>query len=238
MRGRDIEIAATDGSGTFAGYLVEADAEDAPAVVVLQEVFGVNAEMRAVTDRLGELGYTALCPDLFWRDAPGVQLDPANAADSERAFALLKRFDIDLGVRDIVAALEFLRQTPARNRHRRLGAVGYCLGGRLAYLTACRTHADASIGYYGVGIEHHLEEAPAISGHLMLHLAQEDRFVDRAAQHRIHEVLDPHPKVTLHDYPGVDHAFARPGGARFDAAAARLADERSFAFLERHLRSA
>jgi len=237
MRGRDIEIVATDGSGRFGGYIVNGESEDAPAIVVLQEVFGVNSDMRAITDRLGDLGYTALCPDLFWRQEPGVELDSKLEADRNRAFALLEGFDADLGVRDIAAALEFLRQTPVPNRRRRIGVVGYCLGGLLAFLTACRTHADACVSYYGVGIERHLEEAPAISGSLMLHIAGQDRFVDSAAQQRIRDVLGPHSKVTLHDYPDVDHAFARLGGAQFDAEAARLADERTFAFFERYLRT-
>jgi len=237
MAGRTIAIPARGGQEHFPGYLAEPVSGDAPGVVVLQEIFGVNADMRRVCDWLAAQGYSALCPDLFWRLEPGVELDHDDAQERKKAFTLLKAFDVDTGVKDIAAALDCLRHTPSPDRRRPIGAVGYCLGGLLAYLTACRTNADACVGYYGVGIDRHLEEAHAISGRLMLHIAEADEFVDKTAQQHIQEVLAPHPKVTLHDYPGAGHAFARPGGDSYDESAAKTADERTAAFLARHLRA-
>ncbi len=234
MSGRRIEIAAKDGSGKFSGYLASPGGGRGPGIVVLQEIFGVNRVMREITDALADEGYVALCPDLFWRQHPGIELDDRSEEDWERAFELYKGFDVDLGIKDIAASLAALRALDGVSG--RIGAVGYCLGGLLAYLTACRTNVDAAVGYYGVGIDGHLGEAASISGHLLLHIAEEDGFVDKAAQARLHAALDPHPRVTIHDYPGVDHAFARPGGAHYDADAARLANRRSAEFLARHLK--
>ncbi len=234
MSGQRIEIAARDGSGTFSAYLATPEGGRGPGIVVIQEIFGVNEVMRGISDDFAAQGYVALCPDLFWRQEPGIELSDQSQQDWDRAFALYKGFDIDLGIRDIAASLAALRALDGVSG--RTGAVGYCLGGLLAYLTACRTNVDAAVGYYGVGIDGHLDEASSIAGHLMLHIAGEDGFVDKAAQARIHAALDPHPRVVIHDYPGVDHAFARPGGEHYDPDAARLANERTAAFLARHLR--
>ena len=234
MSGQRIEIAARDGSGTFSAYLATPEGGRGPGIVVIQEIFGVNEVMRAISDDFAAQGYVALCPDLFWRQEPGIELSDQSQQDWDRAFELYKGFDVDLGIKDIAASLAALRALAGVSG--RTGAVGYCLGGLLAYLTACRTNVDAAVGYYGVGIDGYLDEASSIAGHLMLHIAGEDGFVDKAAQARIHATLDPHPRVVIHDYPGVDHAFARPGGAHYDADAARLANERTAEFFAHHLK--
>ena len=234
MSGQRIEITARDGSGTFSGYLATPTGGRGPGVLVIQEIFGVNKVMRDITDALADQGYVALCPDLFWRQEPGIELSDRSQQDWDRAFELYKGFDVDLGIKDIAAALAALRALDGVNGG--TGAVGYCLGGLLAYLTACRTNVDAAVGYYGVGIDGYLEEASSIAGHLLLHIAEEDGFVDKEAQARIHAALDPHPRVTIHDYPGVDHAFARPGGEHHDADAATLANRRTAEFFARHLK--
>lgn len=228
-----IEIAARDGSGSFSGYLARPEGSG-PGIVVIQEIFGVNAPMRAIADRLAGEGYVALCPDLFWRQQPGIELTDKRQQDWDRAFELYKGFDVDKGIEDIAAAIATLRGMTGVTGG--VGAVGYCLGGLLAWLTACRTDAQAAVGYYGVGIDGHLDEAADIRGAAMLHIAAEDGFVDKAAQARIHQALDGHPKVVLHDYAGADHAFARPDGLHFKADAAELANRRTSDFLARHLR--
>lgn len=234
MAAKEIDIHATYGTGSFMGYLAEPDGGEGPGIVVIQEIFGVNAPMRQICDQLAGQGYFALCPDLFWRIEPGIQLTDKSEEDWERAFALFKEFDPDTGVKDISAAIDSLREHKGVNG--KIGSVGYCLGGLLAYLTACRTDCDANVGYYGVSIDSHLDEADSISRALMLHIAEEDGFVDKAAQRKIHEALDDHPKVALHDYPGVDHAFARPEGTTFDQAAAELANRRTSDFFAQHLK--
>ncbi|KTT75280.1 dienelactone hydrolase family protein [Sphingomonas endophytica] len=210
-----------------------ADPSDTPraAIIVIQEIFGINAGIRRKCDSLAEAGYLAIAPDLFWRIRPGIELDPDVEAEMQRALELMGQFDQDQGIRDIEAAIRFVRGEGIGM----VGAVGYCLGGRLAYMTAARTDVDASVGYYAVGIDGLLGEKHAIAKPLMLHIAGEDHFVDPAAQAAMHAGLDDHPKVTLHDYPGEDHGFATEFGARRSDAAARQADERTAAFFAEHL---
>jgi carboxymethylenebutenolidase len=226
-----IEIKAQRGG--FSAYVARPAAPRAPAVVVIQEIFGVNAVMRQVCDRLASDGYLAVCPDLFWRLEPGVDITDQSQAEWDKAFDLFNRFDVDQGVEDIRRTIDQLRRDPACNG--KVGAVGYCLGGRLAYLTATRTDSDASVGYYGVGIETYLAEAERLAQPLMLHIAEEDAFVPKAAQGRIIAALKDHPQVTIFTYPGRDHAFARPGGAHFHQADADLANTRTRAFFKTHL---
>jgi carboxymethylenebutenolidase len=213
------------------GYLAEPAAPNGAGIVVIQEIFGVNAVMRGLADRLAEAGYVALVPDLFWRLEPGVDITDKTDADWKKALDLMNRFDIARGVEDIQAGIALLRGRGLR----KVGAVGYCLGGLLAYLTAARTDVDASVGYYGVNIPAFLGEAAKIKKPLLLHIAAEDGFVPKPAQAQMTAGLKDNPNVTLHRYDGVDHAFARPGGAHYDRNAADLANSRTADFLRRHL---
>lgn len=228
-----ITIDALDGAGRFTAY--RADPTDPPraAIVVIQEVFGVNKGIRQKCDRLAEAGYLALAPDLFWRIEPGIELDPDVPAELERGLALFGKFDQDAGIRDIEATIRAARTLLPEGG--KVGAVGYCLGGRLAYLTAARTDVDASVGYYAVGVPDLLGEAAAIAQPLMLHIAGDDGFVDAETQAAMHAGLDDHPKVTLHDYPGEDHGFATELGDRRSPEAADLADRRTADFFAANL---
>jgi carboxymethylenebutenolidase len=229
----DIMIDAAD-RGSFAAYLaLPAGTETAPGMLVIQEIFGVNANIRALCDAYAAEGYIAVAPDLFWRQEPGLQLDPGT--DMAKAFALYKEFSETKGVEDLIATLAWLRAHPRCNG--KAGAVGYCLGGKLAYLVATRSDIDATVGYYGVGIEGSLGEAGAITRPLMLHVAEKDGFCPPEAQAKLREGLAPITHVTLHTYPGVDHAFARKGGDHYDAAAAELADQRTAAFFTENLKA-
>ena len=226
-------LSITTESGPFSAYVARPAAAKAPAVVVIQEIFGVNQVMRDVCDRLASAGFLAVCPDLFWRLEPGVDITDQSTAEWDKAFDLMTRFDVDQGVEDIGTTIDQVRALEGCSG--KVGAVGYCLGGRLAYLTGTRTDSDASVGYYGVGIEAYLPEAEKLAHPLMLHIAEEDGFVPKEAQALITAALKDHPQVILHTYPGCDHAFARPGGAHYDAAAAAQADARTLAFLRDHL---
>ena len=223
----------TTEGGTFSAYVARPAATKAPAVVVIQEIFGVNQVMREVCDRLAAQGFLAVCPDLFWRLEPGGDITDQSKAEWDKAFDLMTRFDVDQGVEDIRATIDQVRASG--DCRGKVGAVGYCLGGRLAFLTATRTDSEASVGYYGVGIEAYLPEAEKLAHPLMLHIAEEDGFVSKEAQAMITGALKDHPQVTLHTYPGCDHAFARPGGAHYDAAAAAQADARTLAHFRQHL---
>lgn len=219
--------------GEMAAYLARPAAARAPAVVVLQEIFGVNAVMRDITDGLAAQGFLAVCPDLFWRIEPGVDITDRSEAEWKKAFALMNAFDAGQGVQDIAATITRIRGDAGCTG--KVGAVGFCLGGQLAWLTATRTDADAAVSYYGVGIEGWLGEAGALRKPVMLHIAEADGFVPPAAQAAIREGLADQPLATLHAYPGRDHAFARVGGDHYHAADAALAGERSLAFLRTHL---
>ncbi|PZU77915.1 MAG: carboxymethylenebutenolidase [Sphingomonas sp.] len=226
----NVTIATLDGQQMPA---YRADPAGAPkgAIVVIQEIFGVNAGIRRKCDTLAAAGYLAIAPDLFWRMEPGIELDPDVDAEMQRALSIMGDFDQDAGIRDIEATIRYARAESGG----KVGAVGYCLGGRLAYMTAARTDVDASVGYYAVGIDGLLGEKHAIANPLMLHIAGDDGFVDETTQAAMHEGLDDHPKVTLHDYPGEDHGFATEFGKRRSDAAATLADERTAAFFAEHI---
>ena len=228
-----IEIETLDGSRSFGGYLAEPEGTPRGGIVVIQEIFGVNEGIRRKCDHWASLGYTAIAPDLFWRLEPDVELDPDVPEQFQRALGLMGAFDQDLGVADIEATIRAARaRLPGGTK---VGCVGYCLGGRLAYMTAARTDVDASVGYYAVGLDNLLHEKHAIAKPLMLHIAGADHFVLPEAQAKMHEALDDHPRVTLHDYPGQDHGFAAEMGKRRSEEAARVADGRTEAFFVKHL---
>lgn len=150
----------------------------------------------------------------------------------QRALDLMGQFDQDAGIRDIEATIRTARGMLADGG--KVGVVGYCLGGRLAFMTAARTDVDASVGYYGVGIDGLLGEAHAIAHPVLLHIPQEDHFVDKDTQARMHAGLDDH-QVTLFDYPGEDHGFATEFGQRRSDESANLADHRTASFFAAHL---
>ncbi|HEX9702304.1 MAG TPA: dienelactone hydrolase family protein [Rhodospirillales bacterium] len=230
MNGKDITIKAADG-GNFMGYLATPASGSGQGIVVIQEIFGVNKVMRNITDSFAEAGYLALCPDLFWRQQPGIQLTDQTEAEWARAFELFNGFDLDNGVKDLDATIETLRKT--KECSGKVGTVGFCLGGRLAYLTATRTKANAAVSYYGVMLTEHLGEA--IKAPLMLHIATEDEYVPKEQQAKVHAKLKGDAKVTIHDYQGQDHAFARVGGKHYHKPSADQARQRTLQFFETHL---
>lgn len=230
MQGRYIQVPAKDGQ--FAAYLAVSVDGKGPGVVLCQEIFGVNEAMRVLADHLAEEGYTVLVPDLYWRQQPGVELG-YTPEDFDKALALYQAFDENLGVADIDASLSFLKTLPECSTTG-LGVVGYCLGGKLAYLAGCRLPQVAcAVGYYGVGIENALHELEGLQGRLVLHLAELDGFCPAPAREAIVAALAQRPGTEAYVYPGVDHAFARPAGHHYHKPSALLAHERSIAALRR-----
>jgi carboxymethylenebutenolidase len=219
--------------GEFGGYLASPASGKGPGIVVIQEIFGINDFVKEIADHYASLGYFALAPDLFWRQEPGVVLTDKTEEHWKRAFALMQGFDIDKGIEDIQTSITHLRGI--QGVAGKVGAVGYCLGGQLAFLTATRTDVDASVGYYGVYIQTRLGEAKSIKKPLLLHIAGKDQFVPPEAQKQIIDGLKGNPNVTMHVYPEMDHAFARTGGQHYDKKNADLANSRTEAFFKQHL---
>lgn len=225
-------IPTLEGAAEFGAYVARPAGTVKAAIIVIQEIFGVNPGIRQKCDKLAAEGYLALAPDLFWRLQPEVSLDPDVESEFNTALDLMGRFNQDAGIRDIQAAINYLR---GQEGTAKIGCVGYCLGGRLAYMTAARTSIDASVGYYGVGIDGLLGEKEAIAHPVLLHIPTNDGFVPRETQAAMHAGLDDHPRVTLFDYDGLDHGFATETGQRRNEAAATLADSRTAAFFAEHL---
>ena len=223
----------TTPDGSFSAYVARPAKSPSAAVVVIQEIFGVNAVMREITDGLAAQGYLAICPDLFWRIEPGIDITDQSEAEWKRAFELFNAFDVDAGVKDISATIAAARQDPGCNG--KVGSVGFCLGGLLAFLSATRTDVDAAVSYYGVGIDGRVGEADKMTRPLMMHIAEEDGFVSKEAQATIKAALNGQRLVEIHSYPGLDHAFARRGGQHYDDAGANFAGQRTLDFFRKNL---
>ncbi|MDP9972308.1 carboxymethylenebutenolidase [Variovorax paradoxus] len=223
----------TTADGRFAAYVARPQKLPAPAIVVVHEVFGVNADMRQSCDELAAQGYLAICPDLFWRIAPGLDLSDRTEAERARALALYNAFDLDAGVNDIAATLQAARAMPDATG--KAGVVGYCLGGLLAFLAAARVGPDAVVAYYPGNADKYLREADRIASPLIVHLAEKDEYIPADAQREISAALKGRPQVQVYSYPDRGHAFARHRGIAYDAEAAALANGRTAAFLALHL---
>ena len=230
----DIHITSLEGS-PFGGYCAMPASGHGPGLIVIQEIFGVNAAMRSLCDSYAVQGYIALCPDLFWRQEPNIQLTDKTPTEWDRAFELYQGFDLEAGLRDLLSTLGHLRRLSACTG--KVGTVGYCLGGKLAFLMAARSDVDASVGYYGVELEKYLDEIHDIRMPLLLHIAGLDKFVPPDTRAKILHATARNAEITAHVYENVDHAFARPQGQNYASEAAALANKRTAEFLVRHLKT-
>jgi len=221
--------------GAFGAYVARPKASPTPAVVVLQELFGVNADIRKTCDEIAEQGFLAVAPDLFWRQEPGVDLSNVTSdADWQHGMRLYQAYDRDAGVRDITDTVNAVAKLPGCTG--RVAVLGYCLGALMVFLTAVRESVDAGVAYHGGDTEKYLGEVDGLHAPLLMHLAEEDEFISKAAQAAIKTALAKKPSATVYSYPGQNHAFSRHGGAHYNAEAAALAHERTYAFLNRQLR--
>ena len=227
-----VSISTLDGDASFSAYVARPEGAPKAAIIVIQEIFGVNPGIRNKCESWAAEGYLAVAPDLFFRMKPGIELDPDVEAEFNEALDYFGKYDPDDGVKDIEATIHWIRQEAGVAK---VDCVGYCLGGKLAYMTAARTDIDASVGYYGVMIDQMLGEKHGIANPLLLHVPTADHFVGPEAQAAMHAGLDDHPRVTLYDYEGLDHGFATESGNRRDEAGAQLADGRTREFFAEHL---
>lgn len=231
MKTRNIRVPLRDGE--LGAYLAIPDRVPAGAVIAIMEIWGVNDTMRKHAHEFAEAGFICLVPDLFWRQEAGVELYDGNPEDVKKAFDLYYDFDYDLGVRDMEDVAAFLSGSGECNV--KVGAVGYCLGGKLCYLMCCRTDIDCAVAYYGTYIEHNIREAPKLHRPFVLHMAMKDRWVQAEVNDLLERRLAPNPLVTIHKYPDADHAFARHGGKTYRKADADRALALTLDFFRRNL---
>ena len=228
------QITINGRDGTFGAYIGRPKALPAPAVVVLQELFGVNADIREKCDELAAQGFIAVAPDLFWRQEPGVDLSVTSETDWQHGLRLYQAYDRDAGVRDIKETTDTVANMPECTG--KIAVLGYCLGALMTFLTAVRCHIDAAVAYHGGDTEKYLGEVDGLHASLLMHLAEEDEFISKPAQAEIKAALAKKPSATVYSYPGQCHAFTRLNGAHYNAAAAALANRRTSDFLNQQLR--
>ena len=226
-----IEIEALRGEGQFAAWLARPEGETRAAIIVIQEIFGVNPGIRRKADDWAAKGYLAIAPDMFWRFAPRYEADPDIKEELDHAMQVRLQFDLDKAAKDVEAAIRHARALGAA----KVGVVGFCAGGSVAYLAATRTDADASVGYYGRLIVDHLGEAHAIARPLLLHFGEADPSIPAELRAKVRQALDTNARVTIHDYEGAGHGFAAASGRRRNEAAAALADQRTEEFFAEYL---
>jgi carboxymethylenebutenolidase len=229
----DDRITIEGRDGAFSAYIARPNTLPAAAIVVLQEVFGVNADIRKTCDELAEQGFIAVAPDLFWRE-PGVDLSVTSEPDWQHGLRLYQAYDRDAGARDVKDTANVVAKL--RECTGRVAVLGFCLGGLMTFLTAARYGVDAAVVYHGGDTEKYLDEVDGLKAPLLMHLAEEDEFISKPAQAQIKAALAGKPNATVYSYPGQHHAFARHNGAHYNAAAAALANGRTSEFLHQQLR--
>src|SRR5215472_13649658 len=216
MNSQSIKIRAHDG-GTFQAYLSLPPAGSGPGLLVLQEIFGVNRHIRAVTDRWAAEGYVAVAPDIFWRVEPGVELDYTQEGMT-KGRSLRQKLDLELVMKDIASTLAALRARPECDG--KVAVVGYCFGGLLAYLTAARCEVDAAVSYYGGAVETRLDEAARIKCPIMFHYGEKDAAIPAAAREATRKALAGHDRAEFYVYAGAQHGFNCDARASFHPFAA------------------
>jgi len=225
---------AIDGrDGAFEAYIARPKTSSAPSVVILQELFGVNADIRKHCDELAGQGFIAVAPDLFWRQEPAVDLSVTSEADWQHGLRLYQAYDRDAGVRDVEDTVDTVVKMPDCTE--KSAVLGYCLGALMTFLTAVRYRVDAAVAYHGGDTEKYLGEVDGLHAPLLMHLGEEDEFISKPAQAEIKKALATKSNATVYSYPGQRHAFSRHNGAHYNAEAAMLANRRTSDFLNQQL---
>ena len=220
-----VTIQATDGSGSFSAYLLEPGEKPAGVVVLIQEIFGVNQAMRDAAAWVADMGFIAICPDLFWRIEPGVDITDKSEAEWKHAFELFNKFDQGKGIEDLKATVAAVRKLPGANG--KVATMGYCLGGRLAFMMAEQSDADVNISYYGVGLDNLLGDLDKVTKPLLVHIADKDEFFPAEGRAKVVAATQGNRLVRSYVYPNADHAFARVNGVHWDGRSAAIANGRS-----------
>jgi carboxymethylenebutenolidase len=227
MNSKWIDIAAPDG-GSFGGYLSLPPAGRGPGIVLIQEIFGVNAHIRAVADQYAMDGFTVIAPDVFWRMQRRLDIGYSQA-DMETGIGLMQRMDFDMAVADLGAVVSVLRALPACTG--RVASLGFCMGGLLAYLAAAHAGVDAAVCYYGGGIPNQLAAAADIRVPVLFHFAANDAHIPLEGVEKVKAAFAGRVGSAVHVYAGADHGFNCWERAAYRQPAAALARGRSLAFL-------
>ncbi|ABC39337.1 dienelactone hydrolase family protein [Burkholderia thailandensis] len=230
MASQWIDIPA--GNDTFGGYLALPKRGRGPAIVIIQEIFGVNGHIRSVADQYAADGYVALAPDVFWRTQPRVELG-YEGADRDKGIELLQKTDVVQAVADIGAAAAALRARPEVAG--KLAAIGYCFGGRLAYLAAAQQHVDVAVAYYGGGIQNQVDVAAKVTQPILFHYAGHDQSIPLDAVDKVKAAFAGRANAEFHLYPDAQHGFNCSERASYDQRAAALAHGRTLTFLAERL---
>ncbi|ALX10214.1 carboxymethylenebutenolidase [Burkholderia cepacia JBK9] len=220
------------GNDSFGGYLALPKRGTGPAVIIIQEIFGVNSHIRAVADQYASDGFVALAPDVFWRTQPRVELT-YEGADRDKGIELMKKTDVGLAVADIGAAADALRARPEVAG--KVAAIGYCFGGQLAYRAAATGKLDAAVSYYGGGIQNALDLADKVTQPILFHYAENDHGIPLTAVDQVKAAFAGHGHASFHVYPGAEHGFNCTDRASYHQRAAALAHGRTLTFLAEHL---
>lgn len=220
-----ISIAASDGTGSFDAHLFEPKNKPAGALVLIQEIFGINASMQETSAQLAELGFFVLAPDLFWRQQRNVSLTDKTQEEWSQAFALMQGFNHESGIADLKAALAAARALPGANG--KAGTIGYCLGGLLSFRMAIESDADINVSYYGVALDKLLGGLDKVRAPLIVHIAGKDEYFAPEGRAKVVEATRDNPLVHSYVYPEADHAFARVNGIHWDARSAWIANGRT-----------
>jgi carboxymethylenebutenolidase len=228
----NIKIKSHDGK-EFGAYLARANKPKAGTIVVIQEIFGVNAGLRQMADEWAARGFNAIVPDLFWRMKPGVDISDKTEAEWKEAFGYYQQFDRALGLKDLISALDYARKMEGASG--KAGSTGYCLGGFMAFQMAAHSDADCNVSYYGGGVDGEMDKVGQVKKPLLIHLAGDDEYINAAAQQKILSAVKSNPQIEAHVYPGAQHAFARVNGVHFKADAAEAANKRTLDFFSKHL---
>ena len=231
MQGKTIDIDSDKRKG-FTGYLSVPESGKGPGLLLIQEIFGVNSHIRDVADLYADAGYVVLAPDVFWRVEPGVQLG-YTPDDMQKGMALAGKLDVDETIGDLSATCAKLRTIPGFGG--KIGTVGYCMGGKFAYLMATRDRVDAAVSYYGGGIDQYLADAKNLHCPIMMHFGAKDAHIPISSVEKIEAALKPHGHVEVYVYKNADHGFNCDQRATYHRPSAMLAFARSDSFFNKHL---
>jgi len=231
MNSKWISVKADDG-GEFGAYLSLPPTGRGPGIVLIQEIWGVNAHIRAMADLYAADGYVVLAPDIFWRLEPRVDLN-YDEAGTAKAYELMQKMDRPKAGLDVATAATALRSRPEVGT--KIASLGYCMGGFLAYLAATHGAVDAAVCYYGGGIQNSLDVAPKVRIPILFHYAEKDAHITKDAVESVRFAFASHNNARIETYPGVDHGFNCWGRPLYNQAAAALAHGRSLEWLAQHI---